>query len=534
MSRLRHRLVVSAFAVSTLSGGTQALAAESENLAERVFGAPRVGVCEFPATPMTHKAKTSMCTATLVHPQVIVFASHCMKLINQGKVVDVDHVRFREAGSWKDDKAPGVDIVPEKCGHNDAYQSTYHQGVDWAYCTLKEPVKGFPIVPIARGCELDAVKVGAKVMVAGFGADSADPMSPGIKRWAWSQISSIKQNTIHISKASTGPCNGDSGGGLLAQLKDGSWRTIGIASTMEGSCGEGRATYARLSDKTVAWLERESGFDLTPCFDEGGQWKPTKGCRNFLKSKPGKLPGKGTWGESFEDSCEESEFIQWSAACGEPFAKDDTKAPELKIESPQDKQKFGSGDKVKVKFTASDDGEIEYIKLRVGGKTQTYCEKSPCAAELSELKDGEHKIEAIAEDLGGNKSVETVTIVIGKKEGGDDDDDDTSSSGESDDTSSGSDEDDSSKSGEDDSSSKSGGDSSKSSEKGKDSKESDEEDDDEDNDEDSSSEEDDDKDQKLSKKVVRRSCALHPQSPAPLSLIALLGLGLWRSRRRLS
>ena len=89
---------------------------------------------------------------------------------------------------------------------------------------------------------------------------------------------------------------GDSGGPLLFQMPDSTWRVIGVdygsPAFIEGSTAPRVSTYKSVP-YDVAWAEEVSGIDLTPCHDANG-WHPTAACTGF-PINPGQ--GLGTWSQ---------------------------------------------------------------------------------------------------------------------------------------------------------------------------------------------------------------------------------------------
>jgi hypothetical protein len=96
------------------------------------------------------------CSATLVHPEVVIYAAHCGEGIGS--------VSFGEAL-----ERPERVVATRRCvAHPDA---ALGNGFDVALCVLAEPVGDVPAIPIAAGCELDAVRMGGAATLVGFGPD---------------------------------------------------------------------------------------------------------------------------------------------------------------------------------------------------------------------------------------------------------------------------------------------------------------------------------------------------------------------------
>lgn len=262
---------------------TPALSASSVDDAPTtsVVGGQNAKECAWPAVFFIKtKAKTGegMCTATLVHPRVLLYAAHC------GVVL---HARMGE-----DIIAPSKILEAEDIESSQAYPE-YEWLVDvehdWAYAVLKEPILDVPIVPVAHSCEYNQlVKSGTQVHLVGFSpnkrSNETNPEpEPGNYplRWATSKVGSVSQKG-RLTTGGNGVhgCGGDSGGPLMARLPDGSWRTIGITSTLTGQCREqdAYASYSHVRKDMIAWVEKESGIDITPCYDLDGKPTPSAAC----------------------------------------------------------------------------------------------------------------------------------------------------------------------------------------------------------------------------------------------------------------
>lgn len=322
--------------------------AGSGDLELRVANGEPVEECGFPTV-----VSTGRCTATLVHPQIVLYASHC------GKSRSI---------SFMHKNGTGRKVTPSEC-------KTYPGGggnsaKDFAYCKLEEPVTDFPIVPVAFGCELDMVKEGLDIVHCGFGATESGGYSG--KNWGANKLRSLQENGDGTGVLETRPspvnsCSGDSGGPLLVQLKDGSWRTIGIAATISGKCG-GSNVYNRYAyaPGAVEWVEKESGIDITPCFNLDGEWEPTKECGKFFA---GGAEGHGTW----DNGCEGTPRSGFSSTCGPAFGGG---------EGGEDESDDNDADEEK-----SDEGEAEDANSEEKKEEEEEKEKSQGEEEESEEED---------------------------------------------------------------------------------------------------------------------------------------------------
>lgn len=86
---------------------------------------------------------------------------------------------------------------------------------------------------------------------------------------------------------------------------------------------DGQAWYGMMHDsQAVPWIEKESGIDITPCFDVDGTWNPTDDCGRFPLD-PG---ATGSW----ENACGGGPVGKMSSTCGPAFGEpeDDEKDDE--------------------------------------------------------------------------------------------------------------------------------------------------------------------------------------------------------------
>lgn len=200
---------------------------------------------------------------------------------------------------------------------NPRYRGVNDQAIDWAYVVLKEPITDVPLIPMAAGCERSMLaKQGAQVYFSGFSPNESKVKSMTKLRWAKTSVRRLRRGSIEAGGRRVTACGGDSGGPLLARVPDGSWRTIGIASTLANGCGKanGYNTYALVGKDMTAWIERETGVDVTPCADEEGKPTPSLECDKLMAYSESPDNPTGTR----KNTCSEAKTLPAKDACEVP------------------------------------------------------------------------------------------------------------------------------------------------------------------------------------------------------------------------
>lgn len=254
--------------------------------------------CQWP-TVVSYRAGEDKCTGLLVHPEVIVTAGHCVLDSPAGGV------RFGEQFQ------PAAEIIDAaRCGVHPDYVATGAPSSDVGYCVLEAPMPGVPPTPILAGCETPWLQAGRPAVIVGFGT-TPDDEPFGTKRYAFTVLDSDlrEDGTVWVGDAEVNGCFGDSGGPAFVRSPDGTWHALGVL-TYGPPCGEGPVLYRALFDR-IAWLEAETGRDLTPCHDAEGTWDPGPDCGS-ISADP--LAPARTWSEACAGELAEA------PRCPEPVA----------------------------------------------------------------------------------------------------------------------------------------------------------------------------------------------------------------------
>jgi hypothetical protein len=374
---------------------------------QAIVGGPASSTCAWPSVVALQTG--GLCTGTLVHPRIVVYAAHCGTF--HGEVLFGERV-----------DEPAREVATVLCERNSDLFAV--SSMDYAYCLLAEPVDDIAITPPLFGCDEDLIAVGTPVTIVGFGdTTSEDPPMVGVKHEAQTQVTGYL-STVGIGGMGVGADSGDSGGPAFVELDDGSWWMLGLVS---GGGGDGATVQYVPAPKIIAWVEDRSGIDITPCHAGDGGWAPTPACEGFyVQTEPG-----ATW----TNGCP-SQRSGASDACGPAHdSLEDVDPPSVAFVDPLDGEVFpGAPIVLEVLAEADDVGGVGVaeVRLRIDGIDwidalgRAGDQVPPYRFEdVAFSIDGAHELELVAIDAFGNVGEANATIVVG------DVDDSETSGGES-------------------------------------------------------------------------------------------------------
>lgn len=199
----------------------------------------------------------SFCTGSLIHPQIVITAAHCVSSGIQGVSL--------YSGSG-DQEAVLESNLPEisRAVLHPEYKQGFEGNYDIAILILRQPVENIqPFEILTEVNEIhQSLSPGQPVTLAGFGR--REDSSSGLKYQVQVLVHERKAYEILVSDKGKGACHGDSGGPAFAKDGKGELKLFGVTSRGPALCsydGADHTTYGLLHP-ALCWIEKESGFKV--------------------------------------------------------------------------------------------------------------------------------------------------------------------------------------------------------------------------------------------------------------------------------
>jgi secreted trypsin-like serine protease len=230
-----------------------------------IIGGDPDAASSYPSVGVLTAASRLRCTATLIAPDVVLTAGHCLEQPGFG------YLGFTMDADLTDG---AQDIIKVAITHrhpefDEGGEELYDLAVrnDIGIAILEQPVEGVPIEPLELAAE---VTEGIELSMCGYGRSIWDRIMAGVKRGAVVVVDRMAEYELATVSDGPQPCSGDSGGPLYVETPDARVMT-GIVSRAVGPsrmCNTG-AIVTRIAPYT-AWIAEASQDRDTGGCSSGG------------------------------------------------------------------------------------------------------------------------------------------------------------------------------------------------------------------------------------------------------------------------
>jgi secreted trypsin-like serine protease len=238
--------------------------------AEAIIGGDSSDPGEYPATGALVRGRSYRCTATMIAPDVVITAAHCLEGDGWG-----DFGFTLES----DLTAEVTNVVPVLTFHQ--HPDFHFEGAEYkqlarrndvAVVILEEPIFGVPVERLDNPLRAAELGDGTELTLCGYGRNTwAVPKTAGLKRDAIVYVGVSTNWELQSVEEDPQPCKGDSGGPVFVEASDGGRLVAGLVSRAAGDsqmCDSG-AIYTRISAYSD-WVWEAARDRDTGCAVGGG------------------------------------------------------------------------------------------------------------------------------------------------------------------------------------------------------------------------------------------------------------------------
>lgn len=238
-----------------------------------------VGGRAYAADAPSATALIGTCDATLIAPDLLVTAAHCLG----------DRPGHASFGHSAESASEQIEIA--ECVGHPLYGK--QPGYDLAFCRLRQSATSVQPVEVIGACESnDEGVMGAELILVGHGypgKDDADATLGRVERWVDVRVDATESEgrDLIVGDDDHGGCHGDSGGSALMVRTDGSERLVGVISRrgpsddgLDRDCAS--KTILSALRPQLSWLRATARFEPRAC---GSRPPAEQGC-NVASAPP--------------------------------------------------------------------------------------------------------------------------------------------------------------------------------------------------------------------------------------------------------
>jgi V8-like Glu-specific endopeptidase len=243
-------------------------AAELGKVEAAVIGGSPTPQGLYPATGALMTAMQFSCTGTLIAPQAVLTAGHCLDPQFLGGTIPGFTLALNANAVDPEQIHQGLAAHPHPEFSLGAGGITHDIGV----LLLKTPITDVDPATLPTAEEGRALVAGMDLHISGYGVTSVNQMDAGVKHHATTYLKEVHATELWVGGSGAPQnCNGDSGGPAYADLAgDGSLRIVGVVSGGPPACDQGGVD-TRV-DAYVDWIHEVVGdcSDGPSCRDGDG------------------------------------------------------------------------------------------------------------------------------------------------------------------------------------------------------------------------------------------------------------------------
>lgn len=216
---------------------------------------------EFAATGALVQGNQSFCTATLITPNKVLTAAHCVDALTPSQMA------FRLGANLS---APSEDrgiaslvIHPGYVSFDSQQPWTFENGHDLAILTLDRPITRVSPAALFLGDATSLLDAPARLV--GYGSAEVRetyqgpmPVGNGVRRASTVRFDVLTAQALRYSFQGMGACRGDSGGPAFVKI-EAQWKQVGVTSWGDVRCVQ-FGHYQRL-DLHADWIRAQTGLD---------------------------------------------------------------------------------------------------------------------------------------------------------------------------------------------------------------------------------------------------------------------------------